>query len=111
MDRPIIIEILDGSRWAKWTPKPDVTILRQSHTYYLMEVNSGVPAPSGRTPDDCLKLLLVSAFLVRFTNKFVSKFKDKNFVLVSDYIYRDATVDRYICFQLEGDEVRILCSY
>jgi hypothetical protein len=67
-------------------------------------VNSAKARLDRSLTEDHVRLLLQSAVIVRFANKFLDSYKvKKNFVLVVVYIGSDGMATYYLLFQTEKD--------
>lgn len=85
----------------KYCPRSDFLILQSGLPRLLVEVNS---TAQNLWPPDLVRMLTTGAFIVRFANKFVSTFKEKDFVLCAIFIWDTGEVDRYTLFQNQTNE-------
>ncbi len=61
-------------------------------------------------PPDLIRMLLLGASVVRFSNEFLEPFRrNKQFVLVAIFIQDDGQATRYILYQLENDPDQAVC--
>jgi hypothetical protein len=82
---------------GKFRPRSDLLVSKSSLPRLLVEVNS---KPQKEWPEDLVRMLLLGGAIVRFANKFVDRFMEKeNFVLLAIYIWENGEVSRYSLFQ------------
>ncbi|KAG6369368.1 hypothetical protein JVT61DRAFT_14974 [Boletus reticuloceps] len=103
-DSPItvVVKCDDDVELRQYCPRSDFSISIFTLPRLLVEVNS---TSQDSWPMDLIRMLTTGAFIVRFANKFVSRFKEKkNFVLCAIFISDDGTTIRYTLFQNQNDE-------
>ncbi|KAF8429384.1 hypothetical protein L210DRAFT_3086351 [Boletus edulis BED1] len=98
----VVVKCDDDDELRKYCPRSDFSISIFTLPRLLVEVNS---TSQDSWPMDLIRMLTTGAFIVRFANKFVSRFKEKkNFVLCAVFIYDDGTTIRHTLFQNQNDE-------
>jgi hypothetical protein len=86
-----------------YLPRSDLLVFKSGLPRLLVEVNS-VSAPRTSLPSDLTRMLLCSAAVVRFANKFLDKYTaNRDFVLLAMYIWDNGTTSRYSVYQKPND--------
>ncbi|KAK2463965.1 hypothetical protein APHAL10511_004016 [Amanita phalloides] len=95
---PFVIIVQDNqNRCYSYRPKNDFAAFSSSVPVFLVEINS---FPRSQPSQDCFRMLLQAATVIRFANKFLDEYKtNKNFILVAAYVDDDGIASRYILFQ------------
>jgi len=90
----------------KYKPRSDFLISHSSLPRLLVEVNS---TSVNVWPEDLIRMLTTGAFIVRFANRFLEAFKEKNFVLCAIFIWDNGCANRYTLFQQQIQNDDAVC--
>ncbi|KLO18143.1 kinase-like protein [Schizopora paradoxa] len=88
-----------GGRYRTYQPRSDLLILDSSFPKLLVEVQS--TSQESVWPVDLIRMFLQAASIVRFTNKFLKAFENKQFVLPAIYIKNNGTAYWYCFFEYD----------
>ena len=96
----------DEGGLRKYKPRPDFLISHYSLPRLLVEAAS---TSVNTWPEDLIQMLTTGAFIVRFANRFLEAFEEKNFVLCAIFIWDSGNASRYTLFQLQVQDDDAVC--
>ena len=86
----------------KYCPRSDFLIANSNLPRLFVEVNStSVNAWPSMYP---IRMLVTGASIIRFANKSVSAFREKNFAICAFFIWHYGLATRYTLFHQQGDD-------
>ncbi|KAF8441765.1 kinase-like domain-containing protein [Boletus edulis BED1] len=98
----VVVKRDNDNDLRQYCPRSDFLISNSTFPRLLVEVNS---TSQDSWPKDLIRMLTTGDFVVRFANKFVSTFRQKNFVLCAVFIWDNGTATRYTLFQNQNDDM------
>jgi len=85
----------------KYCPRSDFLIANSNLPRLFVEVNS---TSANAWPMYPIWMLVTGASIIRFANKFVSAFREKNFAVCAFFIWHYGLATRYTLFHQQGDD-------